>query len=92
MVKRIYHKSLLKKGGCRVVAFAAPGMYYEKVYLILVCLLSVMEPHFAGFFHVFCLSGVTSDYRIVVSKLCQWTRIEEKKIRLIVIASFSFHL
>lgn len=22
----------LKKGGCRVVACAAPGMYYEKVY------------------------------------------------------------
>ncbi|RYT22524.1 hypothetical protein EAI89_06860 [Eubacterium sp. am_0171] len=32
MVKQIYQKSLLKKGGCRVVAFAAPGMYYEKVY------------------------------------------------------------
>ena len=23
----------LKKGGCRVTAYAVPGMYYEKVYL-----------------------------------------------------------
>ena len=60
-----------KKGGCRVADFSAPGMYYEKVYLILAGLHSVIEPHFAGFFHAFSLSQIVDVYKEVVSKLCQ---------------------
>ncbi len=60
-----------KKGGCRVTAFTVPGMYYEKVYLILTGLHSVIEPHFAGFFHAFSLSQIVDVYKEVVSKLCQ---------------------
>ena len=41
-----------KKGGCRVTAFTVPGMYYEKVYLILAGLCSVIKPQFVGFFQV----------------------------------------
>ena len=50
---------------------SAPGMYYEKVYLILTGLHSVIEPHFAGFLHAFSLSQIVDVYKEVVSKLCQ---------------------
>ena len=50
---------------------SVPGMYYEKVYLILTGLHSVIEPHFAGFLHAFSLSQIVDVYKEVVSKLCQ---------------------
>ena len=46
-------------------------MYYEKVYLILTGLHSVIEPHFAGFLHAVSLSQIVDVYKEVVSKLCQ---------------------
>ena len=81
-----------KKRGCRVTAFTVPGMYYEKVYLILTGLHSVIEPHFAGFFHAFSLSQIVDVYKEVVSKLCQQALYPVEDRVLVIICSQPFSL